>query len=167
MLPFFSQSEYLSIFLLLPQLLLRVTFFTFSFISVVISFGFDWISFLLLWLLMWFSLFILQLWLSSKLSHVKNIFLCNVRIFPFRFPFWLHFLSYILVVKVLHDHIYFVFPERLHFLCSTSFRQVSYQCRSPFLNTAVHFILLSNIAMSLCFLQDQFFDVDQFVFWFF
>lgn len=117
MLPSFSQSEYLSIFLLLPRLLLRVTFFTFSFISVVISFGFDRISFLLLWLLMWFSLFILQLWLSSKLSHVKNIFLCNVRIFPFRFPFWLHFLSYILAVKVLHDHMSFqkdfIFSVRL------------------------------------------------------
>ena len=40
-----------------------------------------------------------------------------MRIFPFRFPFWLHFLSYILAVKVLHDHMSFqkdfIFSVRL------------------------------------------------------
>ena len=40
-----------------------------------------------------------------------------MRIFPFRFPFWLLFLSYILAVKVLHDHMSFqkdfIFSVRL------------------------------------------------------
>ena len=53
---------------------------------------------------------------------------------------------------------HFVFPERSHFSSPTSFGQVLINTRSSFSNTAVDGPLLSCLAMSLRFLQDEFVD---------
>ena len=79
---------------------------------------------------------------ASKLSHGES--LSCVLCVSFH-------LNYFLVVlymlyshcQVIIDYTYFVFPERSHFLCVTSFQQVSNQCRSPFLNISVNAILLT------------------------
>ena len=64
--------------------------------------------------------------------------------------FWLHFICHIITIKILYNHMYFVFPERFHrFLINT---------QSPFSNTVVNGPLLPCLAVSLRFLQDEFVD---------
>ena len=60
------------------------TIYSVFYFCVCVSLGFDLISYLLLWLLVWTSQIIFQSKLSSRLSHGNSIFLCKVPIFPLK-----------------------------------------------------------------------------------
>ena len=125
--------------LISPTSVVYLIFYPIFFFSVCITLGFDLRSSLLLWS----SPIILESKLSSRLSHENNIFLRNGRIASFKsFSGCTLYFIFSLLRFSIYNYMHFVFPERSHFSCPTSFWQVSNQYLITFSNTVVNDPLL-------------------------